>query len=207
MIKARGFTLIELLVVIAIIGILAGILITSLMRARTAALDSKHLQELRQVKTALELYNTSNNRYPAPGVSLPANLQSFNSECWNGDCYFSVSGTSIKDTTRLQSALSNFWGGNPDNQLYIYKVDPAGKNYKLFTFLETTSAIPGSFLDTAFFAAQVGDSGITFNVPGPMGFYVDSNTTHGVSIASSDAAKTWNIYCTFDGSTGNTCAQ
>ncbi len=208
MIKQRGFTLIELLVVIAIIGILAGIVLTSLMRARTAALDSKHLQELRQIKTALELYNTANNRYPAPGVTLPANLQSFNTTCWNGDCYITgVSATTIKDPTRLESAISTLWGGNPSNQLYIYKVDPSGNNYKLFTFLETPSSIPGSFLDTTFFSPKVGDSSFGFNVPGSWGAYVAGNATHGLSIVSSEAAATWNVYCTFDGSTANTCAQ
>jgi len=61
----KGFTLIELLVVIAISGLLSTLAVVALNNARTKARDSKRLADLKQLQTALELYNTDNNAYPA----------------------------------------------------------------------------------------------------------------------------------------------
>lgn len=59
-----GFTLIELLVVIAIIGILASIVLASLTDVRKQARDSQRLSDMRQIRTAMELFYNANNRYP-----------------------------------------------------------------------------------------------------------------------------------------------
>lgn len=67
----RGFTLIELLVVIAIIGLLSTLAVVALGAARVKARDSKRLSDLKQLQTALELYYSDNNAYPAgDGVNL-----------------------------------------------------------------------------------------------------------------------------------------
>jgi prepilin-type N-terminal cleavage/methylation domain-containing protein len=65
---SKGFTLIELLLVIAIIGILTTIIIANINQSRVKARDSKRLQEIRQVKLALELYYDSNKVYPDAGT-------------------------------------------------------------------------------------------------------------------------------------------
>jgi prepilin-type N-terminal cleavage/methylation domain-containing protein len=61
----KGFTLIELLAVIAIIGLLSTLAVVALGSARQKARDSKRLSDLKQVQTALELYFTDTNAYPA----------------------------------------------------------------------------------------------------------------------------------------------
>lgn len=66
----KGFTLIELLVVIAIIGLLSTLAVVALGSARQKARDSKRLSDLKQVQTALELYYTDNNSYPAGTATL-----------------------------------------------------------------------------------------------------------------------------------------
>jgi len=61
----KGFTLIELLVVIAIIGILAGVVLTSLNTARAKARDAQDISNLKSVQLALELYADDNGgSYP-----------------------------------------------------------------------------------------------------------------------------------------------
>jgi type II secretion system protein G len=63
--KEKGFTLVELMVVIIILAILTGIAIPSYLalrnRARTAAAQS----EMKNIATALEVYNADNETYPA----------------------------------------------------------------------------------------------------------------------------------------------
>ena len=63
--RRSAFTLIELLVVIAIIGILASVVLSSLDSARASARDAKIIQEIRQFRTALEMFRNDNGSYPA----------------------------------------------------------------------------------------------------------------------------------------------
>lgn len=63
--KKKGFTLIELLVVISIIGLLSSVVLTSLNSARGRARDARRISEIRQLQSALEVYYSKYNSYPA----------------------------------------------------------------------------------------------------------------------------------------------
>ncbi len=62
--KINSFTLIELLVVIAIIGILATIVVVNISNVRAKARDMKRVEELNQIRTALEMYYSQYGKYP-----------------------------------------------------------------------------------------------------------------------------------------------
>src|SRR3989339_70822 len=56
----KGFTLIELLVVIAIIGLLATMAVASLKNPQSKSRDARRVADIKQIRTALELYLDSN---------------------------------------------------------------------------------------------------------------------------------------------------
>jgi prepilin-type N-terminal cleavage/methylation domain-containing protein len=73
-----GFTIIELLLVIAILGILANIVLPSLLFAKERARYSRALLELRQIEDALHLYNEQYGTYPNDASrNIPPGLEEF----------------------------------------------------------------------------------------------------------------------------------
>ena len=60
----KAFTLIELLVVIAIIGLLATLSVLALQNARINSRDAKRLADVKQLRSALELYYNDAGHYP-----------------------------------------------------------------------------------------------------------------------------------------------
>ncbi len=62
--KQRGFTLIELLIVMSIIGILASIAVPSYQRNLIKAREAVLMEDLYQMRRAIDAYFADNIRYP-----------------------------------------------------------------------------------------------------------------------------------------------
>ncbi len=63
--KEKGFTLVELMVVIIILAVLTAIAIPSYMALRNRARIAAAQSELKNIATALEVYNSDIEEYPA----------------------------------------------------------------------------------------------------------------------------------------------
>lgn len=66
--RITGFTLIELLVVIAIVSLLSSVVLSSLSGARSRARDSNRIQQMRNIRTALEQFYNIHESYPCGTV-------------------------------------------------------------------------------------------------------------------------------------------
>ncbi|HLB95286.1 MAG TPA: prepilin-type N-terminal cleavage/methylation domain-containing protein, partial [Patescibacteria group bacterium] len=138
MTRNKGFTLIELLVVIAIIGILASIIIVSLIGVRERARDARRKSDLRSMRTALELYYGKNKKYPQADNWVLSNDQSG----WQSALGALTQGplpaiTDLPEDPLNASEPGGFPWGESDNYIYAYMAPGANPTkYDLVARLE-----------------------------------------------------------------------
>jgi prepilin-type N-terminal cleavage/methylation domain-containing protein len=131
-----GFTLLELLVVIAIIGVLASVVLASLAEARDKARDAVRASVAREMRNAMELYYSENDRYPV------AHLENGNpvGDGW-GSPIDSADADGILAATVRETGLSAFYPDEPRDPLgdpatdYGYVTDGT-TGYALLLYLE-----------------------------------------------------------------------
>jgi len=83
--RNRGFTLIEIMVVLVIIGLLAALVVPSIMDRPDEARRIKAMQDIRAIESALKLYRLDHYRYPSTAQGLKALREKpDNSKNWKG---------------------------------------------------------------------------------------------------------------------------
>ena len=133
----KGFTLIELLVVIAIIALLSTLSVVALNSARVKARDARRVSDIKQIRTALDMYfdnKAPDNAYPtAPAGS--GVLGASTSGCLISTGWVAT-GTACTGTIFMQSVPKD----PLDSGNYVYTLGAGSSTYSIEYKLEKNSA-------------------------------------------------------------------
>ena len=111
---ARGFTLIEIMVVVVIIGLMAAVIVPSVMRRVDDAKVARVKSDIQGIETALTMYRLDNSKFPTGEQGLQAlvtqptdpsikhwkaggYLEHLNKDPWGNDYIYVYPGTHGKD--------------------------------------------------------------------------------------------------------------
>ncbi len=124
--KNSGFTLIELLVVLAIIALLASVIFASTGSIQKKSRDTRRMEDINSIVKALEIYQTSRNRYPKSETQIAL------------DGTDPVSTALIDDQAISQIPLDPL---QPD-YMYKYQTNSLGTDFTI-TFCLEGNSVPG----------------------------------------------------------------
>lgn len=136
--KNRGFTLIEMLVVLAIISILMGAIILNLHNTQKKATDATRKVDMRQMKTALELYYFDHgSRYPSTnGAWWGISVNGGSKDTSGTDAYIPGVEAYLAELPIDPKGITTGWSG------YLYRSD--GFSYKLLCHATGPESFPSS---------------------------------------------------------------
>lgn len=116
----RGFTIIELLVVCSIIAVLATVVVMNYKNSKITVRNAKRVQDLSDVRSALDLYKESNGSYPLTTAgSPPSGAGSMRSEC-NGWGPFTIENV-------IPGLIPSYLSSLPKDALF--STQPTGAGY------------------------------------------------------------------------------
>ena len=150
--KGKGFTLIELMVVIAIILILALIAIPAYRNMQERAKRSRVQSDLRNLATALEMYNTDWTFYPKMATAdrladaasnAGAELLVSTNASTNKSGETTVTGETAPVHYIEQLPIDPFAIGDEQGESYFYQSDASGTKWILYS--ENSSVTPKEY--------------------------------------------------------------
>ncbi|HNW55669.1 MAG TPA: type II secretion system protein [bacterium] len=131
----KGFTLIELLVVIAIIAMLSTLSVVALNSARAKSRDARRASDIKQIRTALEMYQDKNNEMYPPTPSATNTLGTSDTNCLNDTGFVAIA--NCTGTVYMQNIPSD--PQSPSGKAYVYTRGSGEKStYTLSYTLEGT---------------------------------------------------------------------
>lgn len=125
----RGFTLIELLVVVSIVGFLSAFVLQGVNDARMKSRDARRLQELQQLRTALEGYYGTYGQYPVSCGNTTNTWRGHGSNYGNCDTDY------VSGITAQMSPLPIDPQGDLTNG-YLYRVSSDRQQYKIMSYFK-----------------------------------------------------------------------
>jgi len=111
--KHRGFTLIELLVVISIIALLVGILLPALGSARRTALRMKCASNMRQIATAVFIYENDSGSLPGRSNRAIRAQYTYDRRHWATAFPGQIPAANFNLPWRMRDYLDTGWSGTP----------------------------------------------------------------------------------------------